>query len=209
MLRLDTETWGLRPTRPQAARARKFLGHGWETQHKLILDNIKAQYNVSLVKQFFKNYPGKVMKFGNVEHLVVPNIPVETLISELLTKIDVEGTDWEKSYLVEYLQRLYIGNKLSHLEVLEMSKGEFRERTMLQGGNFNPMQGKSPHRVTGDPDYYPGDEHIHNKKVQFQAHLIRAREEKDGPFIETTALALYIPENPLYDLHIIVRESDD
>jgi hypothetical protein len=209
MLRLDTETWGLRPTRPQVAGARKFLGHGWETQHKLVLNEVRAQYNVSLVKQFFKNHPGKVIIFGNVEHLVVPNISVETLLSELLIKIDVEGTDWEKSYLVEYLQRLYIGNKLSHIEALEMSEGEFRERTMLKGGSFNPMQGKSPHRVPGDPEFYPGDEHIHNDRVQFQVHLIKARKDKDDPFIETTALALYIPENPMYDLHIIVRENDD
>jgi hypothetical protein len=208
MFRLDTETWGLRPTRSQVAGARKFLGHGWETQRKLILDKSKAQFNVSLVKQFFKKYPGKVLGYGNVEHSVIAQMPIDTLIVELLSKVNVEGTDWEKSYLVEYLQRLFIGKKLRHLEVLQMSKGEPRERTMLKGGTFNPMQGKSPHRVPGDPDYYPGDEHIHNNNVQFQVHIINAREEKDGPLIETTAFALYIPNDPLYDLHIIVREND-
>lgn len=209
MLRLDTETWGLRPTRSQVAGSRRFLGHGWETQHKLLLDKEKAQQNVSLVKQFFYRHPCEEIRFGNVEHFVISNMPVETLITDLLRQIYSEGTDWEKSYLVEYLQRLYMGKKLSNLEVLYMSKGEFRERTMLQGGSFNPMQGKSPHRVPGDPDYYPGDEHIHNNKVQFQVHLIRARDVKDGLFTETTAFALYIPDDPLYDLHIIVRENDN
>lgn len=208
MLRLDTETLGLRPTRSQVAGARKFLGHGWETQRKLILDKSRAQDNISVVKQFFRKHQGNAVRFGNVEHFVISQIPVETLIVDLLGRIDVEGTDWEISYLVEYLQRLNIGKKLSHLQVLLMSKGEFRERTMLNGGSFNPMQGKSPHRDPDDIDYYPGDEHIHNNKVQFQVHLIRARDIKGGSFTETTALALYIPDDPLYDLHIIVREND-
>jgi len=208
MFRLDTETWDLRPTRPQVAGARRFLGHGWEIQRKLVLDKSKAQRNISFVKMFIKKHTGNVRKYGNVEHLIFPSTGIEILITELLTKIDVDKTDWEKSYLGEYLQRLYIGGKLRSIDILVMSKGEFRQRTMLKDGSFNPMQGKSPHRVSGDPDYYPGDEHIHDNKVQLQIHLISARDDKGGEFIETTALALYIPDDSLYDLHMIVQEND-
>ena len=209
MLRLDTETWNLRPTRPQVASARMFLGQGWDVQRKLVLDPVSASQNINLVTQFFKQHQGEIKNFGNVEHLVIPNVPIESLITELFSKINAENTDWEKSYLVEYLQRLYIGKRLHYVEVLLMNNGSERIRTMQPDGSFNPMQGKSPQRQPGDPYYYPGDDNIHNNKVQVQVHIIKATETKGGSPINTTALAIYIPDDPLYDLHLIVPESND
>jgi hypothetical protein len=139
---------------------------------------------------------------------MMPDCELSVVISELLAPLKTEGTDWEKTYVEEYLSRLYLGGQLKAMDVLLMSKGELRERK-AENGQINPMQGHSPHRSPGDPDYYPGDEHIHGGRVQLQVHLIQLRKDDVGVPIRTTALALHIPTDPRYDLRTIVRGEEN
>jgi hypothetical protein len=208
MFRLDMETWKLRPTRPQVAAYREFRSQGWDIQRRVILNPNIASQNVQAAKRFFERHHGELRRFGNVEHLVIPGISPEVMISDLLSKMELEESDWEKSYVEEYLTRLNIGGRLQAMDVLLMSNGQFRERKASDDGRINPMQGRSPHREPGDPDYYPGDEYIHNEQIHLQVHLVGVRESDTHPPVETTALALYIPNDPRYDLRAVVRGND-
>ncbi len=198
---------GLRPTRTNVANFRQFRGSGWDIQNRVVEDQDTASQNIDVVREFFNRYPGEIRKYGNVEHLVVPHCSTDMVISELLAKLETEGTDWEKTYTIEYLARLLIGNRLPDIEVLFMSKGNLRERTK-RDERINPMQGRSPNREPTDPNYYPGDEYIHGDRVQLQLHLIRllgANKQSEG---DTTALALYIPrDDPNYDLRYVIRDE--
>jgi hypothetical protein len=204
MFSLDTDL-GLRPTRTNVANFREFRGSGWDIQNRVVEDQAAASLNINIVREFFSRYPGEIRKYGNVEHLVVSPCRTDAVISELLARLETEGTDWEKAYTDEYLSRLLVGNRLPDIEVLLMSEGNLRERTK-RDGRINPMQGRSPNREPSDPNYYPGDEYIHGNRVQLQLHLIRLMGDGRRFEVDTTAIALYIPQDdPNYDLRYVVR----
>jgi hypothetical protein len=203
MFALDTNL-GLRPTRANVANFRAFRARGWEVQYHLVEDESVAQQNIDAVERFFSDHPGDVGRYGNVEHLVVPDCKSDEVISGLLSQIQTDGTDWENSYIVEYLARLFLGNRLPTMEVLLMSRGNPRVRSRDAGGRVNPMQGRSPGRDRSDPLYYPGDENIHDVRVQLQVHRIKLKQTG----VQTTALALHIPRgDPRYDLGFVVRDQ--
>lgn len=204
MFRLDMESWQLRPTRPNVASYRQFRGQGWDVQRRVVEDPIVGARNIQVARAFFGRYPCQVCRYGNVEHLVMPDANPLAVISELLAHIETEGTDWEKTYVAEYLARLHLGGQLTAIDCLLMSNGTLRQRKVDQAYT-NPMQGHSPHRHPGDPDYYPGDEHIHDGRVQLQVHLLELRGGHGPAPIMTTALALHIPVDPRYDLRTVVR----
>ena len=200
---------GLKPTRSNVASYRRFSGGGWDIQNRLIEDADVAARNVRNMRSFFvQRHEGSVNRFGNVEHLVVKDCPTEEVISRLLANIDTDGTDWDASYTSEYLARLLFAGVLPSLDVLFMTGGQTRERTKRQG-RVNPMQGRTPRRNPSDPAFYPGDENIHEGRVQLQSHLIRVRGEGlDNP-VETTALGLFVPgDDPRFDLRYVVRDDN-
>ena len=206
MLSLDMNM-GLKPTRSNVANYRRFKGGGWDIQRRLIENETVAGRNVRKVRTFFANRAGAIVKrFGNVEHIVVKDCPTEEAISQLLTNIEVDDTDWDASYTSEYLTRLLLAGVLPSFDVVFMSRGKTRERTKRRGG-VNPMQGRTPGRDPSDPAYYPGDEKIHEERVQLQVHVIRVRGYGLDHPVETTALALFVPsDNPRFDLRYVVRD---
>ena len=208
MLSLDMNL-GLKPTRSNVASYRRFRGGGWDIQNRLIENAAVAARNVRNMRSFFAQQDDRsVKRFGNVEHLVVEDCPTEEVISRLLANIDADGTDWDTSYTSEYLARLLLAGVLPSLDVLFMAAGQTRERTKRQG-RVNPMQGRAPGRKPSDPAFYPGDENIHEGRVQLQAHLIRVRGDGlDNP-VETTALGLFVPrDDPRFDLRYVVRDDN-
>ena len=208
MLSLDMNM-GLKPTRSNVASYRRFSGGGWDIQNRLVEDADVAARNVRNMRSFFAQlHEGSVKRFGNVEHLVVKDCPTEEVISRLLANIDTDGTDWDASYTSEYLARLLFAGVLPSLDVLFMAGGQTRERTKRQG-RVNPMQGRTPGRNPSDPAFYPGDENIHEGRVQLQSHLIRVHGEGlDNP-VETTALGLFVPgDDPRFDLRYVVRDDN-
>ena len=208
MLSLDMNL-GLKPTRSNVASYRRFRGGGWDIQNRLIENAAVAARNVRNMRSFFAQQDDRsVKRFGNVEHLVVEDCPTEDVISRLIANIDADGTDWDSSYTSEYLARLLLAGVLPSLDVLFMAAGQTRERTKRQG-RVNPMQGRAPGRNPSDPAFYPGDENIHEGRVQLQAHLIRVRGDGlDNP-VETTALGLFVPgDDPRFDLRYVVRDDN-
>ena len=207
ILSLDASL-GLKPTRPNVASYRRFRGSGWDIQNRPIEDEAMAECNIRNIRAFFARSEGATTKrFGNVEHLVVDDCPTEEAISQLLANIETDGTDWDSSYTSEYLTRLLLAGVLPSLDVVLMSGGETRERTKRQG-RVNPMQGRTPRRDPSDPAYYPGDENIHEGRVQLQVHVIRVRGgELDHP-VNTTALGLFVPsDDARFDLRYVVRDD--
>lgn len=205
MLRLDLSV-GLRPTRQAVASYRQFRGTGWDVQGKVIKNPSIAGQNVATTRAFFARYQTEVRRFGNVEHLVLPNCPTEEVIRDLLSQLNTDETDWEQAYTSEFLARLLLEGRLPALNVLLMAKGEIRERTQDKEGRVNPMQGRSPGRDPTDPDFYPGDQRIHDNQPQLQVHLLRVRGGDLKSPVETTALSLFIPPDPQFDLRYVVRD---
>jgi hypothetical protein len=202
---------GLRPTRTMVANFRQFRGGGWDIQNHLVEDQAVALRNIDVVREFFSRHPGQIRKYGNVEHMMVSDCNTGAVISELLARLHTEGTDWENRYTIEYLARLLLGNRLPVMDVLWMSRGNFRERNPRRNGQINrinPMQGRSPGRDVTDALFYPGDMEIHGDRVQLQVHFIRMRNSNALSSVETNALALYIPrDDPRYDLRYVVRDE--
>jgi hypothetical protein len=203
LFRLDVETWNLRPTRSSVANYRAFRAGQWEVQTTPTCDD-RASSNVEIVRVFFRRHTGQMQGFGHVQHRVVSGISVETVIRDLLSALDDETTDWPQAYVVEYLSRLYVGGQLPTMDVLLMFDGKLRIRTQTATGSVNPMSGRSQGRVPGDPKFYPGDEHIHGGRVQLQVHVLAVYIGKRR-LATTTALALYVPNCPEYDLKLITR----
>ncbi len=207
MLSLDMNM-GLKPTRSNVASYRRFRSGGWDIQNRPVEDQTVAERNLRSVRAFFAQREGATVKrFGNVEHLVVNDCPTEEAISQLLANIEADGTDWDSSYTSEYLARLLLAGVLPSLDVVFMSSGQTRIRTKRQG-RINPMQGRTPGRDPSDPAYYPGDENIHEGRVQLQTHMIRVLGDGSDHPVETTALALFVPSNdPRFDLRYVVRDD--
>jgi hypothetical protein len=201
---------GLRPTRTSIARTKAFKGQGWMVQGRPPMDPQVASNNVKSVRAFFSSRPDAFLRsYGNIEHLAVPSCNPED-VTALLAKMErTEDEDWDSSYVIEYLERLTLGDRLSEMDVLLMVNGEPRQRTRTSPlGSINPMQGRTPGRAPSHPEFYPGDRNIHDGRVQLQVHIVTVRDGKDQPWSdETTALALHVPSDPLYDLGQLVRPS--
>ncbi len=202
MFALDL-TLGVSPTRSSVADFRQFHGRKWDTQNQLVRDGQKAVANTQSARQFLSGLNGTRRRVANVEHIFF-ECPTDQLITQLLSRFDGEGSDWENAYTCEYLTRLFMAGVLPTVDVVAMTNGDVRERTpdKKRGGRVNPMQGRSPNRSPDDPLFYPGDENIHGDRVQFQLHFIRLTD--DGT--ETTAFALHVPEDVRYDLRYVVRD---
>ena len=199
---------GLNPTRQNIANYKEFHSRGWEIQRHPVEDLALARQNVTAIGRFFDAQHPMPRRFGHVEHQIVSDCPISEVVTELLAQVRNEGTDWEDSYVVEYLVRLLIGDRLQTINVLLMARDEggFRKRTKTNGA-INPMQGHDTHRDSSHPDYYLGDEYIHGGQPQLQVHLIRLEGPEVSQPVETSALALYIPhDNPLFDLKYVVRD---
>jgi len=209
MFRLDVASWQLKPTRPSVANYKQFHGGDWDVEHWIVTDPARGQHNIGAVRAFFDKYPGEVKHFGSTRHTLVAGCSPSMLVSELLSDLDLTGSAWEKVYWEEYLARLELGGRLTAVDVLLMSCGDLRKRSPekqhLSRIYVNPMQGRSPDRPPSDPGFYPGDENIHRGKPQFQVHLLRVPRQGDQPDLETTALAMFLPSDPQFDLRIVVR----
>ena len=207
MLSLDMNM-GLKPTRSNVASYRRFRGGGWDIQNRLIEDDTIATRNLQSLRSFFaQRQQASVKRFGNVEHLVIEDCPTEEVISELLANVETDETDWDTSYTSEYLARLLLAGVLPSLDVVFMTEGHTRERTKRQG-RVNPMQGRTPGRNPSDPAFYPGDENIHEGRVQLQVHVIRVLGDGLDHPVKTTALGLFVPrDDPRYDLRYVVRDD--
>ena len=203
MFRLDMNNLGIRPTRQNVASYRQFRGYGWDIQSRLVLAPQVAQGNVRIAREFFNNHPGQLLAYGNTRHTILRDYPTELVISELLAGLQTNDTDWENSYTIEYLARLLLGNRLSAMDVLLMSQGNVRDRSRARDQNGIEIENQVVNMMEGRSANYPGDRYMHNDRVQLQVHLVRLR----GSEIVTTALALYLPEDPRYDLRYVVRDE--
>lgn len=207
---LDTRL-RLRPTRSSIANFKQFRGHGWEIQRKIIVGPDIADENLSLIREFFRTNQGETQLFANTEHTIIRDCPTDILISDLLSQIDTEGTDWENSYISEYLTRLWMRGTLLTIDVLLMSTGNARIRALARDSNNveisnqinNPMQGRTDGKRPEERDYYAGDEYLHEGRPQLQVHIIQPREST----LNTSVFALYIPNKPEYNLGYVVRDE--
>jgi hypothetical protein len=201
---------GLRPTRISIARIKAFKGQGWIVQRRPPTDRQVASSNVRTARAFFDGRPDATLRsYGNLNHLVVPECSPEDVTALLAEMERTEDEDWDSSYVIEYLERLALGNRLSQMDVLLMVNGEPRQRTRTSPlGSINPMQGRTPGRAPSHPEFYPGDQNIHNERVQLQVHVLTVRDSKGQPWSkETLALALYVPPDARYDLGQLVVPS--
>ena len=201
---------GLRPTRTSIARIKAFKGQGWMVQRRPPIDPRIASSNVESAHAFFDARPDATLRaYGNLQHLLVPGCSPEDVTALLARMERTEDEDWDSSYVIEYLERLTLGNRLSEMDMLFMVNGESRQRTRTSSlGSINPMQGRTPGRAASHPEFYPGDLSIHDGRVQLQVHILTVRDSKDQPWSkETASLALYVPPSSTYDLGQLVVPS--
>lgn len=212
MLRLES----LRPTRQNVASYRRFVGQGWDNvQRILIQDSDVASKNLEVTRSFFHRNGGYARKYGNTEYLTVESCPIESVIEDLLKKVHTSGTDWDNSYVIEYLTRLLLDERLLVIDVLFMSKngvpGIARTRALARDSNGtpipgkieNPFQGHTPNKSPRDPDYYQGDRNLPQGSPQLQVHWVLP----ENSTVETTAFALYIPEDPQFNMQYVIRDE--
>lgn len=193
---LDDST--LRPTRAMVARYTVFQPRGWRTQNYPIRNQSIVQKNIQHINTFFSSHSAQILRVDNKEHLVVRDCPVQQVV-ELLASISVDGTRWESYYYRKYLERLKMLNRLAGLDVIYMSKGEDRVRSIEDDGSINQL-------MQGPSGNFPGDANFHNGVPQLQIHYVACKVSGKVEFY-TTALALYIPKDDRYSLSFIVRDD--
>lgn len=200
MLGRDTE---LNPTRSNVARYRRFRPPGWDAQHHVILDEPVRRRNLDVVRRFFHEHPGTARLFGHLSHRVVDRVPTETVVDELLGKMNFETT-WDGTYYCEYLTRLAIDGTLPDLDVILMDDGRTRLRSPDESGRYNPFQGRN--RSPGDVEYYPGDQYLLPERPQLQVHIVHPNVPGVEADLETPLVGLFLPTNdPRLDLGYVVR----
>ena len=205
MFVLDPEM-GINPTRQNVANYKQFRGTGWIAQRRPVEDTEVAENNVKYVKNFFAKHLGKPKFYGEsdggTEHTVIENCPTDVIISELLENVKTEGSDWDNSYVKEYLTRLYLAGLLPSLDILLMRNG-ITEGRSKEGAVINPFVGRS--------NKYPGDQYIHKNIPQFQVHIIGLWEREGAPIrVTTTSFALYLPkDDPRFNLDFVVRGQEN
>ena len=94
MFSLDMDTWQLRPTRHQVADYRQFRSEGWYIQRKVIMNSSITTQNLCAARMFFKKHSGKLRRYGNVKHLIIPDLDPDFLTLDLLSNMDLKDSDW-------------------------------------------------------------------------------------------------------------------
>lgn len=197
----------LNPTRSNVARYRRFRPPGWDAQHHVVGEEAVSRTNVASARRFFERHPGTVKPFGHLQHRVVADVPVDTVIDELLGRLQF-GTTWDGPYYCEYLTRLRLQGALPNIDVILMEDGRFRTRSPDDAGRYNPFQGRN--REPGDVEYYPGDQNIDDDRPQVQVHFIHPNAPGLPATFETTLVGIHIPsDNPRFDLGYVVRVDVD
>ena len=187
---------GMNPTRSSVARYKRFRPTGWEIQNRPILNKEIVTENINRVTAFVDCHNFQKEKFGGTQHLSCIGCDTSDVI-KLIREIKTPGTNWDSAYIAEYLERLSIANVLPSITVMLMAEGNFRKRRLENDGTINQL-------MQGGSSTYPGDREIHNGQVQLQIHQVRCQ-QTSGAHIDTTALAIYIPPDPRYDLSFIIR----
>lgn len=192
------------PTRRSVAEYHRFIIRGWMTQHRPVLREDIASRNNQIIHDFFNSHPA-LGRIGNNSHGVIDEIPVDVLVNELISKVNINGSDFDSRFVSEYLMRLSIGGKLNKIKVVYIDNGIPRKRTEEgnQPGTINPFQGSN--RSPGDPAYYPGDQKLLAKEAHLQVHVISYHlRGQNIPLVTTSVFALYLPEDERFDLSFIV-----
>ena len=186
----------MNPTRRSVARYKEFRPGGWDTQRTPIEDIGSVSSNKIIIQRFFSRHRGADENVGTT-HTFVRECPVTEVISELLGPLSFTGTGWEKEYYIEYLTRLSEAGRLGSVDVVLMSRGNERHR-QLDGSNINNL-------MEGRRANYRGDREVHNNKVQLQIHYVTITDASRNDLFQTTAVAIYVPNNPQLDMSFIVR----
>lgn len=187
---------GMNPTRSSVARYERFRPTKWRIQNKPVTNQEIVKENIEKVKVFLANHKFQKVKFGGTEHLFCRGCNTTDVI-KLIREIKAPGTNWDSAYVAEYLERLFIADVLQDLTVVQMAEGNFRKRSLEPDGTINQL-------MQGPSSTYPGDRELHNDQVQLQIHYVKCQ-PASGADIDTTALAIYIPEEQQFDLSFIIR----
>lgn len=199
MLTLSVSS-GLHPTRANVASYRRFQLSGWEVQRHVVTDVAVARENAAVTRRFFESQGAQARTYGGPSYLTIPGCSTELVVSGLLGALRIDVPGWDSDYVSEYLLRLFVAGRLPGIDVLLMTRdnGSPRERSYRAVGVLEPQQGSS--------SGYPGDQQIHDGRVQLQVHLLQPLEGGAPSTLVTTSFALYVPPgNPLYDLSFVVR----
>jgi len=190
----------LHPTRSSVAQFKRFHPSGWEQQNIPVNDSAAVVRNEVIISKFFNDQNAKEEDIGNTKHKFVRNCDVTKVIN-LLRQLELDDTDWDSAYFLEYLHRLVTEDRLNNIDVVLMVNGTERRRRFSDGKIDQLMQGPYP----ADGTRYPGDRNFHNNKVQLQVHIVIYTDKNGNKIGKTTALALYIPEGPQFDMSYVIR----
>jgi len=200
MLILNSEL-GINPTRSSVARFKRFQPSDWEFQKTAINVSSIVDSNKRVIDDFFHRHNATRENFGSTSHTIIRNCRVSEVI-HLLRNINSDNTDWDNSYITEYLERLHLQRLdgqpiLETIDVFLMAEGVWRNRATTDGKIDELFQGRNPN--------YEGDRYIEPDRPKLQIHLIQCTSQEDKPLNKTTALAFYIPNEARYNLSFVVR----
>jgi len=190
----------LHPTRSSVAVYHAFRPKGWEQQKEPLRYKEKTDENVKVCNKFFKDNKGIKEKIGNNEHTFVRNCSTAKVI-KLLQQLKFSDLEWDRKYYVEYLQRLFVSGNLNEIDVVLMSNGNWRNRSLVGGQINNLLQGPYP----SNGSQYPGDRNFHGDRVQIQIHYVTCLDDDQNKVCNTVAVALYLPQDSRFDMSHIIR----
>jgi len=192
---------GINPTRSSVASYKRFRPNDWEIQRTSINVHSVVEDNKKVIDEFFRKHKATRENFGSTSHTVIRDCSISEVIF-LLRNINSDNTDWDNSYITEYIERLHLqldnGNPvLGTMDIFLMANGEWRDRKTTDGKIDELFQGSNPN--------YDGDRYLEPNRAKLQIHLVQCMSQDDMPLNKTTALAFYVPNEGKFNLSFVVR----
>lgn len=161
----------------------------WKTQR-----SIKGMEDPEIIYAAFdkllQNYDYEIVNYPTFDCKLYKDVDFELLYSDIIDKYySNPDLRFDKNYMLATMHMLKIENKPIKLDVMIMRIGQNEERKIFDDLTVNNiMQGSNG--IEGEANYYPGDNNIHNNRVQLQIHNVKML---DTPGKTRPLLAFYAP----------------
>ena len=181
---------GLNPTRTNVVPyIEQFKFGKWKTQRS-IKNMLDPDEIYSAFSKLLNNYNFELINYPTFDCKLYKDVDFELLYNNVIKKYySNPDLRFDVNYMLATIHKLKLENKPLKLDIMIMRINQNEERQIFADLTVNNlMQGSNG--VEGQPNYYPGDDNIHNNRVQLQIHNVKITNK---PNKTRPLLAFYAP----------------
>lgn len=163
----------------------------WITQRSV--KGFNKNYDaLKTIDDFLSNYDYKDVTYIDSVFRLYKDVDLEKMYTEIIERYYLNSDlKFDYNYVKGVIEKLKIEKKPLTTDLLLMRYGKGEERKFINDFDLgNIMQGRNDQE--GSKSYYPGDDNMHNGRVQLQVHYVYSKDNKQ---IIYPVLAFYAPES--------------